>query len=62
MPSVTLRTTDASGKEQKLTEYICDFPECPNVAKYVVGRLVELRVFCAVCTDHAKLIALRRAR
>jgi hypothetical protein len=62
MPSVTLRTTGPDGKEQTLTEYICDWPDCPNVAEHVVGTLVELRAFCAVCTEHARLIASRRAR
>jgi hypothetical protein len=62
MPSVTLRTKNATDeKEESLTEYICDWPDCPNVAEHVVGVLVELRAFCAVCTTHAKLIASRRS-
>jgi hypothetical protein len=60
MPSVTLRTTGASGKEETLTEYICDWPDCPNVAEHVVGVLRELRAFSAVCKTHAKLIAARQ--
>ena len=63
MPSVTLRTTEtANNTEETLTEYICDWPDCPNVAEHVIGLLVELRAFCAVCTTHAKLIAARRSR
>jgi hypothetical protein len=63
MPSVTLRTTEPANRtEETLTEYICDWPDCPNVAEHVIGVLVELRAFCAVCTTHAKLIAARRSR
>jgi hypothetical protein len=63
MPSITLRTNDTADEQgETLTEYICDWPDCPNVAEHVVGILVELRAFCAVCTTHAKLIATRRSR
>ena len=63
MPAVTLRTTDpTTSKEETLTEYICDWPDCPNVAEQVVGALAEIRAFCAVCPTHAKLIAARRSR
>ncbi len=62
MPSVTLRTTGSSGKEETLTEYICDWPDCPNVAEHVVGVLRELRAFSAVCKTHAKELAARQRR
>jgi hypothetical protein len=62
MPSVTLRTTGPTGKEETLTEYICDWPGCPNVAVHVIGVLRELRAFSAVCKTHAELIAARRQR
>jgi hypothetical protein len=63
MPAVTIRATDSTtNKEEVLTEYICDWPDCPNVADHVVGVLRELRAFCAVCSTHAKLIASRRSR
>jgi hypothetical protein len=61
MPSVTLRTTDpVSGEGEALTEYICDWPGCPNVAEHVVGVLRELRAFSAVCRTHAAMIAERQ--
>jgi hypothetical protein len=62
MPSVTLRTTGASGKEETLTEYFCDWPDCPNVAEHVIGAIRELRVASAVCKTHAAAIAARRQR
>ena len=62
MPSVTLRTRRAGdGKEETLTEYLCDWPDCPNIASHVVGTIRELRAFSAVCAEHAKLIAKRKA-
>ena len=40
-------------------EYICDVPDCPNVAVHVVGVVRELRAFVAVCADHARTFAER---
>jgi hypothetical protein len=61
MPAVTLRTTGPDNKEEKITEYICDWPDCPNVAEHVLGVLRDLRAFSVVCTHHAAIIAQRRA-
>lgn len=60
MPAVTLRTTGPDGTEETLTEYICDWPSCPNVATRVLGVVVELRAMAAVCAEHAVAIADRR--
>ena len=58
MPSVTIRTSQTDdGPEETLTEYLCDWPDCPNVATQVVGTIRELRLFSAVCDEHAKRIA-----
>jgi hypothetical protein len=63
MPSITLRAreTDESN-EETLTEYLCDWPGCPNIAEHVVGVICELRAFSAVCPEHAKLVDKARAR
>jgi hypothetical protein len=45
-----------------LTEYLCDWPDCPNVAEHVIGAIRELRAFSAVCKTHAALIAKQRQR
>jgi hypothetical protein len=39
MPWVTIRTgmKSADGQEQVLKEYLCDWPDCANVAEHVVG-------------------------
>ena len=63
VPRVTLRAdTVDSGEHETLTEYICDWPDCPNVAEHVVGVVRELRAFVAVCPEHARLLAERSKR
>ncbi|MGH9253891.1 MAG: hypothetical protein ACRD3C_04895 [Vicinamibacterales bacterium] len=60
MPRVTLRAAEtAEEKEDTVTEYICDWPDCPNVAEHVLGVLRELRAFAAVCPEHAQLLDAR---
>jgi hypothetical protein len=55
MPQVTIKTgfKDPNGHEEQLTEYICDHPNCPNIATRVLGGHVGLRVIAAVCEAHA---------
>ena len=54
MPWVTIKTglTAPDGHEEKLTEYLCDYPGCPNVAKHMLGVIVEFRLGVSVCDDH----------
>ncbi|HKE83377.1 MAG TPA: hypothetical protein VKB50_06475 [Vicinamibacterales bacterium] len=52
MPQVTLRTI-VDGGEEVLTEYVCDWPGCPNVARHVVGRRTRLCMRAAVSAEHA---------
>ena len=60
MPRVTLRAAESSdGKDDTVSEYICDLPDCPNVAVHVVGVVRELRTFVAVCAHHARMLAER---
>ena len=60
MPRVILRTEAPDGStEDTLSEYMCDWPDCPNVAEHVLGCVREIRAFAAVCTEHAKLLAAR---
>jgi hypothetical protein len=63
MPRVTLRAPDsADGTEDTVSEYICDTPDCPNVAVHVVGVARELGTFVAVCAYHARMLAERSKR
>ena len=54
MPWITIRTgrTTPDGQEEKLREYLCDYPGCPNVATHILGCIVELRLLAAVCEEH----------
>lgn len=59
MPQVTLSLETDDGNEETLTEYICDWPDCPNTAEHVVGVVRELRVVSVVCKTHATMLASR---
>jgi hypothetical protein len=58
MPQVTIRTT-FDDREEILSEYLCDWPDCPNFAVEVLGVVRELRMRAAVCAEHAALLAKR---
>jgi hypothetical protein len=58
VPNVTIRT-EVDGREEILSEYLCDWPDCPNVAVEVLGVVRELRLRAAVCAKHANHIANR---
>ena len=55
MPVVTIRTgiTDADCDEEAISEYRCDWPDCPNTAVHAVGVVRELNAALAVCSEHA---------
>jgi hypothetical protein len=55
MPRVTLKTGIAApdGREEELSEYLCDWPECPNVATQVLGCIKELALAAVMCDEHA---------
>jgi len=61
MPQVTLRAT-IGGREESISEYLCDWPNCPEVAVTVLGVVRDLRLRAAVCAEHAAQIASRRNR
>ena len=54
MPRVTIKTGSvaANGQEEVLTEYLCDWQGCPNVAVHVVGSVRELATTYVVCREH----------
>jgi hypothetical protein len=55
IPQVTIKTglKTPDGREEELTEYLCDHPGCPNIATQVLGCVAELRLVAAVCDEHA---------
>ena len=54
IPQVTIKTgiTAPDGREEVLTEYLCDHPGCPNIATRMLGCIVELRLMAVVCDEH----------
>jgi hypothetical protein len=54
VPRITIKIgfADPDGREEELAEYMCDTPGCPNVATHVLGRVAELGLFAAVCSEH----------
>ncbi len=55
MPRVTIKTgvIAENGREVELAEYLCDSPDCPNVATHVVGYVRESGLSDVVCDEHA---------
>ena len=55
MPRVTIRTGifTPDGREEELSEFVCDAPGCPNIATQVVGHVRELGLSSVVCEEHA---------
>jgi hypothetical protein len=55
MPRVTIRTgiLAPDGREEELSEYLCDWPDCPNVATEVVGCVREVALSTVMCHEHA---------
>lgn len=58
MPQVTIRTV-VDGREEILSEYLCDWPDCANVAVQVVGVVRALRLRAVLCAEHAARHASR---
>ena len=54
VPQVTIKTgfIDQDGREEELTEYLCDYPNCPNIAANAFGSR-ELRQVVVVCKEHS---------
>ena len=53
MPQVTLRAV-VDGREETITEYLCDWPGCANVAVTSLGVVRDLCMRAAVCDEHAE--------
>jgi hypothetical protein len=58
MPIVTIRAV-VDGREEILTEHLCDWPDCPRAAVEVIGFVRELKLATAYCAEHAVEIRKR---
>jgi hypothetical protein len=61
MPRMAIRTDviGPDGQEIVLSEYLCDWPDCANIAEEVVGVVLELRRAFVVCREHAATLQQR---
>jgi hypothetical protein len=61
VPRVTIATGFAAedGREEILSEYQCDVPNCPNHAMQVMGFVRELGRGFAVCAEHVVVLQRR---
>jgi hypothetical protein len=62
LPRVVIATGIAGpdGREEKLSEHLCDHPDCANIAVEVVGVVRELAQGFALCAEHAASYGLGR--
>jgi hypothetical protein len=56
MSRITIKTglMNPDCREEELTEYLCDQPNCPNIATRAFGCR-ELGLMTAVCEAHASM-------
>jgi hypothetical protein len=43
---------------EKVTTYLCDWPDCLNPAEHILGCVKELAACVALCKEHAKKAGL----
>ena len=62
MPHVAIKTgiIREDGTEEVLQDYLCDWPDCPNVGKHVLGALVDIRAMAILCDEHMATLQKRR--
>ena len=56
---VTLDIPGPDGYEDKLTEYLCDSPGCPNIANHVLGFIRVIGAALVVCDEHSPELSLK---
>ena len=59
MPRVTIKSGffAPDGREEELSDYLCDWPDCPNIATHVLGCIREFGLSAVVCDHHATVSA-----
>lgn len=63
MPLVVISSGEAGDDgEERLLEYVCDYPDCPNLAERVIGFVREIGGGFAVCLRHAAILEGRIGR
>jgi len=41
---------------EKVTKYLCDWPDCTNTAEQIIGCVKELAACVALCKEHAQQV------
>jgi hypothetical protein len=61
VPWVAIKTgiVGEDGREAVLREYLCDWPDCANVAQHLVGVGRDVGMACAICPEHHALMENR---
>lgn len=64
MPRVTIRTGffTPDGREEELSDYLCDAPDCPNIATDRIAVVRELGLSLVMCSEHAASVRQPRTR
>lgn len=54
MPQVKVKSgvVGLDGREEQISEYFCDSPDCPNIATQLLGCFRGLRLRVALCDEH----------
>ena len=55
MPLVSIKTgfLGEDGRDEILSEYLCDWPNCERVAEHVLSVARDLASVSIVCNEHA---------
>jgi len=55
MPQVTIKSgaLTPDGQEEQLSAYVCDSPNCPNIATHL-GCITAFRLRVGLCDEHAE--------
>lgn len=63
MPNISVGSgvVGTDGQEERITEYLCDSPNCPNIATHMVGCVTEIRFCIALCDEHADQLRANRS-
>ena len=53
MPQITIKSgiVNPDGREDQISEYFCDSPNCPNIATHSLDGVRELRRRVALCDE-----------
>ena len=60
MPRVNIKLDHPDGTTEIISEYLCDWPDCPNVAEHALGVVRSIGLSAAVCDEHHQVIQKKK--